>query len=410
MKVKLYIILFLGFSLSCGVMAQEKRTEICIDFRLNSHSIDSTYMDNAARLDEIMALFGQLRNDSTLSVVQVTFSGVASPEGHSQINQRLAKGRMLALEDYVRSHIDLPDSLVIYHDDHYIPWQYLTAEVEASDISHKEEVLSILRSPKKYVPYNKDKTIDSRVPALQQLDGGRTWRTLNRRFFDKMRNACAVLLTVKVEPAPEPEPVVVPEPVDTVAVDTIPVMAPAAIPVAEEKVRHLYVKTNAVGWGMLISNIAAEIDLAEHWSFTLPVYYSALNYFTSDVKFRTLCFQPEVRYWLREDNQGWFAGAHFGLAWFNYAKGGEWRYQDRKGRTPLIGGGISGGYRMPISKNHKWWMEFALGAGAYKLHYDIFHNGHNGQRVDTRKRTFFGIDQVAVSFAYRFDLKKGGKR
>ena len=185
---------------------------------------------------------------------------------------------------------------------------------------------------------------------------------------------------------------------------------PRETTVSESWQRHIHLKTNAVGWGMLIANMAAEVDLAKHWSFTLPVYYSALNYFTSDVKFRTLCFQPEVRYWFCEDNQGWFAGAHFGLAWFNYAKGGEWRYQDRKGRTPLIGGGISGGYRMPITKNHKWWMEFALGAGAYKLHYDIFHNEHNGQRVDTRKRTFFGIDQVAVSFAYRFDLKKGGKR
>lgn len=55
-------------------------------------------------------------------------------------------------------------------------------------------------------------------------------------------------------------------------------------------------------------------------------------------------------------------------------------------------------------------MEFSLGTGVYKLHYDIFHNEPNGQRIDTRKRMFFGIDQAAVSFAYRFDWKKGGKR
>ena len=72
---------------------------------------------------------------------------------------------------------------------------------------------------------------------------------------------------------------------------------------------------------MLIGHIAVEMDLAKHWSFALPVYYSALNFFTSDMKFRTLCFQPEVRYWLDENNQGWFGGAHLGLAWFNYAKG-----------------------------------------------------------------------------------------
>ena len=175
--------------------------------------------------------------------------------------------------------------------------------------------------------------------------------------------------------------------------------------------RHWYLKSNTVGWGMLIANIAGEIDFANHWSATLPVYYSALNYFTSTVKFRTLCFQPEVRYWLSPENVGWYGGAHLGLAWFNYAKGGDWRYQDHNRHTPAYGGGISVGYRMPIAKNNRWFMEFSLGGGVYKLHYDVFHNHHNGQMTDIRKRTFYGIDNVAVSFAYRFDLKKkGGNR
>ena len=195
--------------------------------------------------------------------------------------------------------------------------------------------------------------------------------------------------------------------VDTVAHDSV-----VAQPAVESEAwgRRILLKTNAVGWGMLISNIAVEVDLAKHWSFSLPVYYSALNYFTSNVKFRTTCLQPELRYWVSEENAGWFGGVHFGLAWFNYAKGGDWRYQDHKRNTPVYGGGLSAGYRMPVSQNNRWWMEFSLGGGVYKLHYDVFHNEPNGQLVDTRKRTFYGIDQVAVSFAYRFDWKKGGRK
>ena len=48
---------------------------------------------------------------------------------------------------------------------------------------------------------------------------------------------------------------------------------------------------------MLISNIAVEVDINKYWSVTLPVYYSALNYFTRTRKLRTLAFQPEVRWW-----------------------------------------------------------------------------------------------------------------
>jgi len=104
-----------------------------------------------------------------------------------------------------------------------------------------------------------------------------------------------------------------------------------------------------------------------------------------------------------------FVGAHLGLAWYNYAKGGDYRYQDHHRHTPLWGGGISGGYRLPISRDDRWHLEFSLGVGAYRLHYDIFHNEPNGKLIDSRRRTFYGIDNAAVTFSYRIDLK-GGRR
>ncbi len=56
-------------------------------------------------------------------------------------------------------------------------------------------------------------------------------------------------------------------------------------------------------------------------------------------------------------------------------------------------------------------MEFSIGAGAYKLHYDKFRNYHNGLLANTEKKTYIGIDQVSVSLSYTFDLKrKGGVR
>ena len=79
---------------------------------------------------------------------------------------------------------------------------------------------------------------------------------------------------------------------------------------------------------MLLANIAVEFDCAPHWSVQLPIYYSGFNYFTSRRKFRTFAIIPEARYWFRSDNQGWFAGAHLGMAYYNIALGGTTRYQD----------------------------------------------------------------------------------
>lgn len=168
------------------------------------------------------------------------------------------------------------------------------------------------------------------------------------------------------------------------------------------------IKSNLPAWAMLWINAAAEYDLTSHLSVQLPVYYSGFNYFRSNVKFRTLATMPELRFWISEENRGFFANIHLGLAWYNCAFGGAHRYQDHSGRTPAIGGGAGIGYRFPISADGRWSLEAALGMGAYSLDYDIFENNHNGMITGRRCRTFFGVDQAALSIGYSFGLKKKG--
>ena len=169
---------------------------------------------------------------------------------------------------------------------------------------------------------------------------------------------------------------------------------------------HGYLKTNAVGWGMLISNIAFEIDLSPKWSLAVPIYYSALNYFRSTVKFRTAAVQPEIRYWLRSDT---YVGAHFSIAHYNYALGGDLRRQDHDGSTPAWGGGLSGGFRKRLGHSDRWFLECTAGVGVYKLHYDKFINQTGGAEVGSTKKTFFCVDNVAVTFSYRFNLRRKDK-
>ena len=180
-------------------------------------------------------------------------------------------------------------------------------------------------------------------------------------------------------------------------------------------IRQLHVKTNVLGLSLGIANAGIEVDLAKHFSFTLPVYYSAWDYFQTTIKFRTLAVQPEVRYWFSPDNGGWFMGAHFGYGFYNLAFNGDYRYQDHDQKTPSMGGGISAGYRTHLSKNKRWKMEFTLGGGVYLVNYDKFHNtsdAKKGLMVESSiEKTYWGIDQAAISISYAFNLtKKGGKR
>lgn len=419
MRIKKYYITLI-FLLFCVVVtyAQDRRTEFLVDFRVNSTVIDSTYSDNAVRMQEIIDFLHNICRDSTINIVEVSFCGAASPEGSDQLNRRLARGRLTALENLVRKEVDIPDSLITRNDS-YIPWNYLKKQIEDSDIIRTDEVIAILNESSLLVDYHYPNLhIDSRVVKLQKLDNGKVWQQINKLFFGQMRNASVVFITYKRELPAVQEPIivqdtVVAEPSTEITPDTTAIVE-TIVPKIEEWNRKLYLKTNALFWGMGMTNVSAEIDLAKHWSFALPVTYSAWNYFTSTVKFRTLAVQPEFRYWFNENNQKFFIGAHFGYAQYNVAVDGNYRYQDHDGKSPALGGGISVGYRMPISKSDKWHIEFSLGAGVYSLHYDKFYNTPNtkdGLMIESVKKTYWGIDQAAVSFSYSFDLKKkGGKR
>lgn len=399
-----------------GVYGQEKRIEVCVDFRVNKTNLDSSFSGNAMRVQEIISFLQEIRQDSTVRIVEVSFCGAASPEGSYQLNRKLAQGRLSSLEKLVRQEVEIPDS-VITRNDSYIPWDILKSLVKDSELTHKEEVLAILEEESRLVDYHHPNThIDNRIVKIKQLDEGRVWQQINRQFFSSMRNACTVIVTYRDELQTEPE--VISQPVESevkTESEPAPVVVPEPEPVPEIITgtegwnRQLHVKTNAIGLAMAIANAGVEVDLAPHWSFTLPVYYSAWDYFKSTIKFRTFAVQPEFRYWFSENNHKFFIGAHFGYAQYNIAVDGNYRYQDHDGKSPALGGGVSVGYRMPISKNDKWHIEFTLGAGAYRLHYDRFYNVNNGKLMDTHKKTYCGVDNAAVNISYRFNLNKRKK-
>jgi hypothetical protein len=427
MKIsKLILVLIVCAFSVMRLVAQEVHTEFCIDFRVSSTVIDSAYHDNGARLTEMMRSIRELNADSTLELQEVMFCGTASPEGSIALNKRLATQRLKTLEHVVRKQFALSDTQVTY-DNSYIPWDYLRAEVAASDLAYKNEILQILDDENKSSGYHHVSNYnDPRIVALMKLDQGRVWKQLNTLYFKHMRNACVVLFFYKRMPkavlvekvVANPLPVVDSLKIDSTKVDlmkSLPVLP--QIPTNSTRQRNIYFKTNAVAWGFAIANAAIEIDLCKHLSLSVPVYYSAWDYFVSTLKFRTFSVSPEFRFWLNENSNGVFVGTHFGFTYYNFAFNRSIRYQDHSEKTPAIGGGMSLGYRMPMGKGKFWkhWkVECSVGYGAHWLYYDKFKNTDRtnlGPWLGSVKKVNFGIDQVNLSLSYSFDLKKlGGKR
>lgn len=179
-----------------------------------------------------------------------------------------------------------------------------------------------------------------------------------------------------------------------------------------EHIKRSYLKTNTIAWGFLISNIAYERELTRTLSLSVPVYYSALNYFHHDVKFRGFGIIPELRYYPEIDSK-WhvfpYFAVHLNFLYYNYATGGEYRYQDHNRTHPLLGFGINWGVRIPFRKDGhdtRWGIEAQMGLGVGFMKTDKFINKINGQRVDIYNESYFGFDNLALSLYYELDNRK----
>ena len=179
-----------------------------------------------------------------------------------------------------------------------------------------------------------------------------------------------------------------------------PMQTDKSVSAPQTSSRYLAVKTNLAAWAGTIMNLAADVQVSEHFSVELPVLWCPW-YVSSEHAVKTFTIQPEARYWLSKPGKGHFFGVHAHVGWFN-VKWNRDRYQDTD--RPLLGAGISYGYLLPF--NEHWAGEFTLGAGYANMRYDTYYNIDNGARIDTRTKNYWGITRVGLSVVYRFNLKK----
>ena len=301
MYIKKYCItlILLLFGL-CATYSQERRTEICVDFRVNSTVIDSAYTDNAVRMQEIIEFLRNIRQDSTINIVEVSFCGAASPEGSDQLNRKLARGRLTALENLVRQQVDIPDS-IITHNDNYIPWEFLKSQIEDSELVYKNEVLAILEEESLLVDYHYPNLhIDNRIVKLRALNDGKVWQQMHKLFFERMRNACAVFVTYKKELPVVQQPIITePEPITQEYESKEPIVPEFVIEEPKEKSPfYMGLKTNLLYNILAIPNLGAEFYLGSNFSVATNWHYA---WWKNDKKYdywRTYGGDLAVRYWL----------------------------------------------------------------------------------------------------------------
>ena len=370
---------------------------LTVFFRQGVDKFEPAYKQNGRRCKEFVDRLDELQTSEHTRIARIQIYSSASPEGSVELNERLAANRAKSVTEYLHEALAFQDSIVFIQP---ITEDWATlAELIADDkaVPSKDEALAIITNS----------SDPDRKAHLMKLDGGRSWNYLYRKYFPLLRTFWVSVyvspLHHKMEATLRTEVTAIPH---NLEFPNLPYTPPTYEP-QPVWTRQITLKTNMLGWALMGENIAAEFDIIPHLSVAVPFYYSGgLDYFTETIKFRGIVLQPEVRYYLR-DNDGFYGGAHFGLGWYNFALDGEFRIQDHKGRRPAIGGGISLGYAMKFKKQPRWGLEFAVGAGVYDVMYDVFYNEPNGAYAERGMHdTWFGIDNAAISLTYSFPLKK----
>lgn len=384
------------------------RTEISVEFPINEWHIKPDFSENSKNLKAITDLLETVESDSTLIIDELSFYGAASPDGGNRINNPLSEKRMNALRSWVMEQTTLPDSIVTSRRSE-VPWNTFREMLSKSDWQWAGRVLEVINEGND----SDAATVDRRLKNLRYMDAGRVWRVLCRDYFPRLRMAYVVFVNVRrVESEPAVEAVEAPKPE---IIEQVPPAEPVeAAPAASTEPEtesapascfgQWYLRTNLPAWGMAMTNISGEYQFACRWSVGLSLYYSAWNYAKVTRKFRLFSFRPEVRYYFRDGGNGLFLDAHLAMTSFNFAfNGGKWRYQDRGGKHPALGGGIGIGYRLPLSRDGRWRAEAAVGAGIYHLDYDKFHNRDNGSWASRVKCTYVGLDYASLSVVFTFN-------
>lgn len=389
----------LALSLPFALPAQTLQDSLRIYFPQGKSALDPEFENNGRNIRTFIDALKLLQQDTLLKVERLEIVASASPEGTVAKNEQLAYERAHAISDYLAGKVAF-DRQALDITFSPVDWNLFAKQVRADGgVPYRDEVLACIGRED--------------IPGLKTLRRGLPWNYLYKNVFPSLRQTFAVINFESDLPMPVLDDKVEVEELEWADLNTdfepldtwtwyVPLMK-------LDRGRSMYVKTNFLPWALLEANLGVEFEIGNHFSFELPFFYTALDWFNVQTKFRVLGTRPAFRYWFRDNFSGPFVGVHGTFGWYNVAmKSWEYRYQDRETRNPAYGAGIDLGWKFRLDPRgaDRWGLEFGVGAGWLNLDYDLFYNVENGRYVKSMAKNYFGPDYATIALTYRITTRK----
>lgn len=196
--------------------------------------------------------------------------------------------------------------------------------------------------------------------------------------------------TVTQQPK-QPEGASTPQPADELPFAQEQPATPSPV---ERAGRAVSLRTNLLYWAFATPNLGLEWKPTNSVGILINGAYSHYIWNDKENHHRTWLIQPEIRWYLGA-NKKWFVGLEGHAAQFNF------KFRDTGYQGDVIGGGLTGGYCLQLSRYLD--MDFSLGLGYTNLKYETYtrSNGVSVLKEGNLKKNVFVPTQAGVSLIWK---------
>ena len=126
---------------------------------------------------------------------------------------------------------------------------------------------------------------------------------------------------------------------------------------------HLSLRANLLRWATLTPDLGVEWRICPSWGIAVNGSWTSWSWSDKDRRYALWEVAPEVRYYMGE-KKAWYLGAMFKAGQFNY------KLSETGKQGDLMGGGITAGYQLQLSKALD--LDFNLGLGYLNVDFEKY--------------------------------------
>lgn len=188
------------------VVSQEATNDYSIQYPIGSARLVTSLDQNSGQITDMDCFMQAFSQDTLLQIKSVAITGYASPDGPYELNRKLALQRAEDMKKYIDGRYDLSTKYDVLVRGVVESWSAIRPAVENSQLSDKQQVLSIVDS----------RIVDqAKMQQFKSLPYG-VWNAIRSEMLPSLRRVEVEVLYEKMQvseqrvallrPAPEPEP------------------------------------------------------------------------------------------------------------------------------------------------------------------------------------------------------------